>query len=462
MIGKKYRSLFILLTMLVLTACSTFEIDIEPAPSYPTFPPQAQIGQFGGDVVSVYSDADAIIDVQWVDAGRYLFLEQWSGGWAIMLGEIGGPVKNVAGMAGSYPAYDFAAPIYDSAASTTSTPAAAPPTPASISIDPDSLIPFGLIYQTGDGCWHVNANGESVRILDRVASAWFAISPDGDQVLCDEADDIWLADAATGERRNVTQTPDRSECCAQWWPGQSEIILFNSSLIPETKEPRSYGFPTVARLDGSNYIILGGGATPAALPAPSPDGQTVAYDRAGQPWLYRPDTGPEPFDLTPYNLANVADLMFGSPAWSPDGSKLAWLLVDTFAASDGWSISVGVFDLETRTVSLLYSYVAAGQGGWPLAPAWSPDGQWLIFTALGRDSEIVGLRIVRADGQADHHLSQYNSPVWNPDGRSFVCGSWSQDLGSEVRLVEVGTWASHPLGLPSDAYPVGWASSPGN
>ncbi|MDY6877087.1 MAG: hypothetical protein SWK90_12920 [Chloroflexota bacterium] len=79
----------------------------------PELPPQAQIGQIGGDVVPVYSDANnAIIDVSWVDADRYLFLTQNPRGWDVLLGQVGGPVTAVAGVPGADrpPAYDFTAP----------------------------------------------------------------------------------------------------------------------------------------------------------------------------------------------------------------------------------------------------------------------------------------------------------------------------------------------------------------
>jgi Tol biopolymer transport system component len=299
-------------------------------------------------------------------------------------------------------------------------------------------------------------------ILEHAGTGRPAVSPNGTQILYDEAEDIWLADVATGERRNLTQTPDRFECCAQWWPGQSEMILFNSSPDPGDTGP-NYGFSTVAQLNGSGYDVLDDSEISAALPAPSPDGQTVAYDRAAQPWLYRPDAGPEPFDLTPYNLPSASELRVVSPSWSPDGTRLAWLVAGDFAALGGWRINIGVFDLETRTVSLLYTYEPAGQGGWPPAPVWSPDGQWLTFTAWALDNDEVGVRIVRADGQEEeYHLGQCYTPVWSPDGRWLACTSTPQGLGSGVWLMEVGTWNLHSLDLPSDAYLVDWIDPSGN
>ena len=80
-------------------------------------PPQALVGQLGGDTVPIYDDAEIIMDLRWMDATRYLFLAKNPRGWTVMLGEIGGPVKSVTGIVDSSPDYDFTSPPYDSTAS---------------------------------------------------------------------------------------------------------------------------------------------------------------------------------------------------------------------------------------------------------------------------------------------------------------------------------------------------------
>ncbi|MDY7078394.1 MAG: hypothetical protein SXV54_15865 [Chloroflexota bacterium] len=356
------------------------------------------------------------------------------------------------------------------AATATSTPlpTTAAPTPTPITSDAgDGLPSVGLIYRTADGLWYVN-DLKPVRVFDH---RYAAISPDFTQILYEETDgswdDIWLADLTTGERRNLTQTPSRSECCAQWWPGQPDTILF-SSWSPEDAGINS-GFPTVVQLDGSDYHILDDSQVSYALPAPSPDGQTVAYDRAGQAWLYQPDTGSKSFDLTPYGLSSDPQLHVYNPAWSPDGRRLAWIVGD--CREGECQRSIGIFDLEAQTAQLLHPHSPAGIGGWPPAPVWSPDGRWLAFAAWAENPDDAGLWVLRADGQQEeeYHLALGQgratpTPVWSPDGNWLAFSGASRDGRLGHWLAEVGTWEARFLDLPLDTYPldaylVDWVSS---
>ena len=430
---------------------------------------QAMIGQLGGDAVPAHGDADTVIDVRWVDGDRYLCLAQDEiRGWVIFLGQIGGLATPVAPVPGADhpPAYDFAAPVVRAPL-----PTPPPPTPAPVTSDAGgSLVPFGLVYQTAGGLWHVNADGESVRIFEQPdvnGTIWPVVSPDGTRILYTEADDIWLADLPTGERRNLTQTPGRSECCAQWWPGQADGILFSSWTAGSGGQ--HFGFPTVARLDGADdghprdYRVLDEDRLSFALPAPAPDGQTVAYDRAVQPWLYRPDTGPVPFDLAPYGLPGDPLFHVYSPAWSPDGRRLAWVVGDCRAAE--CQRSIGVFDLQAQTAQLLHSHTPAGIGGHPPAPVWSPDGRWLAFAAWDENPDDAGLWVLRADGQQQekHHLAlglgRYApDPVWSPDGRWLAFSGTSRDGEEGHWLVEVGAWSGRRVDLAPDGVIVDWVA----
>jgi len=360
---------------------------------------------------------------------------------------------------------------------TSAAPSATPATTSTPLLNPTSIalatssatdrhIPFGLIYCSDGALWHVNADDERIKVLEPLDDVpWTGpgpvVSPDGAQVLYEASDEIWLADVATGARRNLTQTPDRSECCPQWGTGQTDVILFSSWASGEAG--LNLGHPALAPLDSaeavkvSDYRILGDRRVSVGLPALAPDGKMVAYDLEGQPWLYWMDGGSEPFefDLASYEPLSDPPFSIVNPAWSPDGTKLAWIIGGKFTALGGWRLGIGMFDLQADTFSLLHPYEPLGRGGWPSAPVWSPDGRWLVFAAWALEGDEAGVWVMSADGEEEHHLTcSCSNQAWRPDGRWLACTSTPP--GYEACLLEADTWETHPLDLPPDARLIDW------
>ena len=115
-----------------------------------------------------------------------------------------------------------------------------------------------------------------------------------------------------------------------------------------------------------------------------------------------------------------------SPAWSPDGSKLAYV---SFEGRRPQIIVQDVYSGARRAVS-----AAPGING---APSWSPDGQRLAFT-LSKDGnpEIYALGL---GSQSPVRLTSNGAidtePVWLPDG-SIV---FTSDRGGSPQLYRIGS-----------------------
>jgi TolB protein len=101
----------------------------------------------------------------------------------------------------------------------------------------------------------------------------------------------------------------------------------------------------------------------------------------------------------------------GSPAWSSDGSRIAF---------EGWYDDVYVMNADGSGVTNLTNSIALS--AW--MPAWSPDGSRIAFVS-DRDFEEIGeIYVMNADGTGQTRLTYDGQgayePEWSPDGSKIV------------------------------------------
>jgi dipeptidyl aminopeptidase/acylaminoacyl peptidase len=241
----------------------------------------------------------------------------------------------------------------------------------------------------------------------------FDISPDGRWVAYKSARagtyDIWIAPIdGPGEPRQLTSMPGR-EMLPKFSP-DGRWIAFEADhggtnlsdlyiVSPDGGDPirltdhplndggamwapdsRTIYFSTAMYWDGAfaavdletrqiRRVRSGGGA--ASL---SPDGTTFVYtgnarpnddDQSNRDIYVAPVGEGEARLLTP----DTFDWLDSSPAWSPDGNRLAFV-----SDRHGWN-NLGVIDVATGEARMLLTEAIEHS-----EPRWSPDGQWISFT----------------------------------------------------------------------------------
>lgn len=176
----------------------------------------------------------------------------------------------------------------------------------------------------------------------------------------------------------------------------------------------------IMNIDGTNLYQLTSGGSAYSFPDWSPDGKQLIFQA----------TIDELFDLYTINvdgseLRNLTNdvTLDTTPAWSPDGRQIAFASDRTFDPNgyveQGDSFEIYTMESDGSNVRRLTI-----NERWDISPAWSPDGNSIVFVSAG------ALYIINVNGSDPRRLTSSddfyaNSPVWLPDGQhvSFAAGA---------------------------------------
>jgi Tol biopolymer transport system component len=192
-------------------------------------------------------------------------------------------------------------------------------------------------------------------------------------------------------------------------------VLFNRFRMPEIQI-------MIADADGKNERVLAPHGEIEYSPSYSPDGKWVVFtqERGGSSDIYRihPDgTGLERLTDDP--------AFDDQGALSPDGRSLAFISTRGNGTANLW-----LLDLPTKK----YKSLTTGQAG-NYRPAWSPDGSWIAFSS-DRDTtagtfpgqwevlQSTGIYVIHPDGTGMRRVTKTGgvagSPSWSADSQRIL------------------------------------------
>lgn len=331
------------------------------------------------------------------------------------------------------------------------------------------------LYSTvGSGLWLAHSDGSQARKILTVPGDldWIRFSPDGRRMRFTAIDEthgtsaLWEAQPDGSHLRPVL--PGWNACCGSWTPDGKYFVFTstrgNSSDLWAMRQKRDWW-----RRSDPQPVQLTVGQMISESPAPSADGKTIFFLGAtprGE--LVRYDLKKRVF--APY----LPGLSATGLAFSPDGSRMAWVAVPegtlwqsrtdgtdrhelTFPpmqvslprwSPDGSRIAFGA--REPGKGSRIY--VVSAAGGLPRQvtsgprddgdPSWSPHGDALAFagelpfTSATQQHAIQILDLKSGALTSLPASSRYFSPRWSPDGR------WMLALDDNTFAIELYSFAT--------------------
>jgi Tol biopolymer transport system component len=295
--------------------------------------------------------------------------------------------------------------------------------------------------------WLVAPDGSDPRQLtDEVPVIWPVWSPDRSQIafLGSNPDDP-MGNVSLYRIAIDDPKPERlvdgvsAHAAPSWSPDGTRIAYTSFAGYDPVYETGSIGVRLVDVETGKETNLSGEEYALAFNPAWSPDGTEIAFIVKHQGISERPQHSPGDVVVVKIGQEGFVNLTDGavrdvwSVSWSPSGEEM--LLYSLFGQT--W------YEPPTTSIRLLQRGTGeikqmAGIDERPTMPVWSPDGNQFAFT-------VEETSIVLADSGGDRETVEVSEALsgeltWSPDGLALLLAPW--DAGTSSTVVDLS--ASEP------------------
>lgn len=321
--------------------------------------------------------------------------------------------------------------------------------PANLNVNPvdksKSRSPEGILYLSPSRSaelWRAGVDGRQPKKLTQTGGkvSSFDVSLDGNWIVFSAENsqmgkDLYLIGSnGTGQKHLVPCAQD--QCDQPVWSADDRQIAF-TRLAAQPAPGETAGLPRLWLVDvisGQTRPLDNDPLKTAAEISWSPDGKQVAtYDLA--------QNGIRVRDLVTQKEFFIKTFVQSVGTWSPDGRQIVFNQEED--ASGFTFMKVYRMDVITRKITLILGEDPNDASDYSI-PAWSPDGQWLVFgqrRLTGSPSKQLWL--MHPDGGGSKAITNdlaatFAAYRWSADSSAIVFQSFR--FGSSENLPDVLVW----------------------